>query len=59
MISSINPLMAALCISWGIEGVEGCSLEGGNIGEFWDGVAVVVVTTRAIACVDFALFFHI
>ena len=35
---------------WGIESVEGCSLEGRNIGELWEGLRVAVdlgLTTAA------------
>ena len=40
---------------WGGEGVEKCSLKGGNIREFRGGVRVVSVPAGAIGCVDAAL----
>ena len=43
----------------GIVGVEECSLEGKNIGEFRGRVSVVSVPAGAIVYLDTALFFRI
>ena len=54
MISSINPLTVAFCISGVLRTWEGCSLEGGTIMEFRGGVRMVSVPAGAIAGVNAA-----